>query len=78
MTSAPEPGSPADLDQQRHEAEYKARELESRRHRRNEGLVIMASVIASGIVTPDTAPAHVADRAVDIALHIIKRVEALP
>lgn len=65
-------------DDERHRAMEAEREREYKKRNRDEKLVIMASVIASGIVTPDTAPAHVADRAVDIALHIIKRVEALP
>lgn len=86
MTTAPEPGSPADLDEQRREEQYrldqaKMREMDERDYKkrnRDDRLTVMASVIAGGLIHRVSSPVEVAAQSVDVALHILKRVEELP
>lgn len=51
---------------------------EDERSYRNEKLLIMASVIASGVVRGGQTPSYVATQSLEIALHLYNAVKEMP
>lgn len=68
----------ADAHNKKMQEEYEAREREHERRRRQEPLMVMAAIVASGFSNQEIADSSIADRAVRIAKAIYDKVQALP